>query len=121
VSTTTAPTAPDPTLGRSGVMAPSGSGFGEVKPSGFSNGGDRSVGSVVWDSWGTLMATGTGLSTYVGPNQTVAEGTQEQAHIVAFDLGDCSGQYMYRKVEWFFPQHGQSFDANMAEDICNGA
>jgi hypothetical protein len=66
------------------------------------------------------MATGTGISTFVGPDQTVAEGTQEQAQIVAFDLGDCRGQYMYRKVEWFFPQHGQSFDANMAEDICNG-
>jgi len=66
------------------------------------------------------MANGTGITTYVAQGQTVAEGTQEQAQIVAFDLGDCDGGYMYRKVEWFFPQHGQAFDASMDEDICNG-
>jgi hypothetical protein len=66
------------------------------------------------------MATGSGTSTYVGPNQTVAEGTQEQVQIVALDLGQCEGDTMYRKVEWFFPQHGDSFDASKAEDICTG-
>jgi hypothetical protein len=92
-----------------------------VKPNSFSNGGDPtgSVGSVVWDSWGQPTVTGTGISTYVAPSESVSEGTNEQTRIVAFDLGDCAGQYMYRKVAWFFPQHGQAFDASTAQDICN--
>jgi hypothetical protein len=122
-TTSSVPTVPDPTLGRLAGPLFGGSGFGQVRPAAFSNGGDPtgSVGSVAWDSWGKPMATGTGISTYVGPNQSVVEGSHEPVQIVAFDLGDCDGQSMYRKVEWFFPQHGQSFDASMAEDICNGA
>jgi hypothetical protein len=39
--------------------------------------------------------------------------------VVAFDLGDCDGTYMYRRLGLFFPQHGQAFDAaNNSEDIC---
>jgi hypothetical protein len=119
----TVPVSPDPTLGRLAGPLVHGSGFGEVRSNAFSNGGDPtgSVGSVVWDTWGEPTATGIGISTYVGPNKSVSEGTQEQAHIVAFDLGDCDGQYMYRKVEWFFPQHGDTFIESAAEDICNAS
>jgi hypothetical protein len=66
------------------------------------------------------MATGTGIATYVAPSQIVADGTQQQARIVAFEIGDCDGGFMYRKFEWFFPQHGQAFDASTGEDTCHG-
>jgi hypothetical protein len=56
---------------------------------------------------------------YVSPDKTVAEATPEQAHVVAFDLGDCDGTQMYRRFGLFFPQHGQTFDpATMSEDVC---
>jgi hypothetical protein len=110
-----------PTLGRLAGPVVHGSGFGTVRPSSFSNGGDPTgdVGLVTWDSWGGARATGHGTSTYVAPDQATAQGTQERADIVAFDLGDCAGQYMYRKVQWYFPEHGQTFDVTAAEDICN--
>jgi hypothetical protein len=40
--------------------------------------------------------------------------------IVAFDLGYCTGQYMYQQVVWYFPQYGQSFNTQTAENICTG-
>ena len=40
--------------------------------------------------------------------------------IVAFDLGTCGGTLMYQAVEWFFPQHGQAFQANHYENVCTG-
>jgi len=61
-----------------------------------------------------------GTSDYVGPNQTVAGGTQESVTIVAFDLGTCDGKLMYQAVEWYFPQHGQTFDPRQYENICTG-
>jgi hypothetical protein len=27
---------------------------------------------------------------------------------------------MYQAVEWYFPQHGQTFHAGQYEDICTG-
>lgn len=40
---------------------------------------------------------------------------------VAFDLGTCNGRYMYAAVEWYFAQHGQTFDPNRFEDVCIGS
>jgi hypothetical protein len=60
------------------------------------------------------------MSDYVAPDQTVATGTIEPVRIVGFDLGTCNGQYMYEAVEWYFPQHGQSFDPNQFENVCAG-
>ena len=40
--------------------------------------------------------------------------------IVAFDLGTCDGKLMYRAVEWYFAQHGQTFDPSQYEDVCTG-
>ncbi len=112
-----------PALGRPAGAFARGRGFGQVRPATVFNGGDPTglVTHITWQSWGGLTAVGTGTSDYVGPNQTVAEGTQETARIVAFDLGPCGGKLMYRAVEWFFPQHGQAFSPSQYEDICNGS
>jgi len=98
-------------------------GFGEVRPATVFNGGDPTglVMHITWSSWGGSTAIGTGTSDYVGPNQTVAGGTEEMVTIVAFDLGTCGGTLMYQAVEWYFPQHGQSFNPNQYEDICTGS
>ncbi len=121
--TATAPTtATSPTLGQlTGVFA-RGQGFGQVKPAEIFNGGDPTglVTHVVWKSWGGAQAVATGISDYVGPNQSVAGGNEEAATVVAFSLGTCDGKLMYRAVEWYFLQHGQAFDPSHYEDICTG-
>jgi hypothetical protein len=78
------------------------------------------VRGITWSSWGGDTATGTGTSDYVGPNQFVATGTQEPVTIVAFNLGSCDGKLMYQAVEWYFPQHGQTFNPSQYENICTG-
>jgi hypothetical protein len=112
-----------PTLGQpAGVFAHGSSGFGQVKPAKIFNGGDPTglVTNVVWSSWGGAQATATGTSDYVGPNQSVAQGTEQTATVVAFNLGTCDGKLMYQAVEWYFPQHGQAFNPNQYENICTG-
>ena len=112
-----------PTLGQpAGIFVHGSVGFGEVKPSEIFNGGDPTglVTQIVWSSWGGAQAVGIGKSDYVGPNQEVASGTEEAATVVAFDLGNCDGKLMYKAVEWYFPQHGQSFDPHHYENICTG-
>jgi len=113
-----------PVLGRSaGLFGHNSQGFGEVRPATVFNGGDPTglVMDITWSSWGGSTAIGTGTSDYVGPNQTVAGGTQEKVRIVAFDLGTCGGTLMYQAVEWYFPQHGQNFNPSQYEDICTGS
>ena len=70
---------------------------------------------------GRAQAVGHGTSTYVAANQNVAEGTQEVATVVAFDLGDCQGTLAYRAIEWYYPQHGDSFNPNQDQNICTGS
>jgi hypothetical protein len=111
-----------PTLGQLAGDFAHGQGFGKVKPSEIFNGGDPTglVTHITWSSWGGSQATATGTAEYVGPNQSVAQGTEETATVVAFDLGTCDGTYMYQAVEWYFPQHNQAFNANVYENICTG-
>jgi hypothetical protein len=99
-----------PTLGVSGAFGAYGLGFGEVQPAGISLGGDPTgvVTGITWQSWGGAVATGTGRSTYVGPNQAVAQGTPETATVVAYDLGTCKGAPAYQLVAWYFPAEGQT-------------
>jgi hypothetical protein len=117
------PSTSRPVLGQLTGDFAHGQGFGKVRPTTVFNGGDPTglVTSITWSSWGGSTATGTGTSDYVGPNQTVAGGTQEKVTIVAFDLGTCGGKLMYRAVEWYFPQHGQSFNPSQYEDVCTGS
>jgi len=116
-------TAGVPTLGQLAGDFARGEGFGQIKPSRIFNGGDPTglLSRVVWSAWGGAQATGTGIGEYLGPNQTVAQGTEETATVVAFDLGTCDGKLMYQAVEWYFPQHGQSFNPDTYEDICTGS
>ena len=112
-----------PTLGQlAGIFANGGTGWGQVRPAEISNGGDPTgmVSDISWISWGEAQAIGSGTGDYVGQGQTVAQGSTEAARVIAFDPGMCDGRYMYRAVEWFFPQHGQSFDPDRFEDICTG-
>jgi hypothetical protein len=113
---------PIPTLGQPAGTFAHGEGFGQVKPSKIFNGGDPTglVTHVAWRSWGGARAVATGITDYVGPNQSVAGGTEEAATVVAFNLGTCDGKLMYRAVEWYFPQHKQAFDPGRYEDICTG-
>jgi hypothetical protein len=125
---TTPPATPSPsaaavaTLGQLAGVFAQGTGFGQVKPGKIFNGGDPTglVTHVVWSSWGGAQATATGTSDYVGPNQSVAQGTEESATVVAFNLGTCDGKLMYQAVEWYFPQHNQAFNPNTYENICTG-
>ena len=116
------PSAGVPTLGQPAGVFAHGQGFGQVKPSRIFNGGDPTglVTQLVWTSWGGAQAIATGISDYVGPNQTVAGGKEEPAAVVAFKLGICDGRLMYQAVEWYFPQHKQAFDPGRYEDICTG-
>jgi hypothetical protein len=112
-----------PTLGRPAGVFAHGAGFGQVRPARIFNGGDPTglVTHIVWTSWGGSRAVGTGTAEYVGPNQIVATGSQQRATVVAFRLGTCHGKLMYRAVEWYFPQHGQSFSGSHYQDICTGS
>jgi hypothetical protein len=112
-----------PTLGQLAGDFAHGQGFGQVKPAKIFNGGDPTglVTNVVWSSWGGARATAAGTAEYVGPNQSVASGTEETATVLAFDLGTCGGKYMYQAIEWYFPQHNQAFNPNTYENICTGS
>jgi hypothetical protein len=99
-----------------------GAGYGEVQPTVIDQNGDATgrVTGIVWQSWGQQRATGSGTGWWVGDNQTVSQGSSEPVQVVAFNLGMCDGVYMYQAVEWYFPQHGGTFDPNRATDICDG-
>ena len=120
--TSASPPAAVPTLGQPAGVFAHGRGFGQVRPAEIFNGGDPTglVTHVVWRSWGRARAVATGISDFVAPNQTVAEGREEPVTVVAFNLGQCDGKLMYQAVEWYFPRHGQAFDARRYEDICAG-
>jgi hypothetical protein len=110
-----------PTLGR--VWGPGGQkGYGTVRPSTVFNGGDPTglVEHITWFSWGGPKAIGTGMSVYVPPNGSVAQGTLQRATIIAFDLGTCAGHPAYLAVEWYFPQHGGSFNPRTYINDCTG-
>jgi hypothetical protein len=38
--------------------------------------------------------------------------------VVAFNLRYCWGRWMYRDVEWYFPQHGDRFNPKNATESC---
>jgi hypothetical protein len=114
----------EPTVGVSGAFGASGVGFGAVRPTEISLGGDPTgiLTGITWQSWGGANATGSGTSTYVAPGQSVAQGTQETATVVASGLGTCKGAPAYQQVVWYFPQHGQTPADNGGSPIqaCTG-
>jgi hypothetical protein len=120
---TGASTAAVPTLGRAAGDFAHGAGFGTVKPARIFNGGDPTglVTHISWKSWGGGRAVGTGTSVWVGPRQSVAQGRPAAVTVEAFRLGMCHGKLAYRAVEWYFPEHGQSFNPHRYENICSGS
>jgi len=106
-----------------GPWAPHQTGYGHARPATVDNNGDPTgrVTQIHWSTWGGASAVGGGISDYVGPNQSVAQGSEESARIVAFHLGRCHGRRAYDAVEWYFPQHGQRFTAGTYIDPCTGA
>lgn len=110
-----------PVLG-SATEYPNGEGYGHVAPSQLFFGGDPTslVTGISWTSWGNAQATGQGTGDYVWPGESVAAGSiQTPAQIVAWDLGDCAGHTAYLRVEWFFPQYGESFSPDRGIPLCN--
>jgi hypothetical protein len=97
-------------------------GYGHVKPHTIFNGGDPTglVEHIDWLSWGGTRAVGAGIAEYVGPHQSVAEGTQQIAKVVLFQLGRCHGRRAYDAIEWYFPQHGQRFNPHLYINACTG-
>ena len=110
--------ASEPLLGR--TWAPNQEGYGKPHPKTIFNGGDPTglVTDVRWRSWGKPKAVGEGIGLYapgIG-----ADGHRTLARVVAFNLGMCHGVLAYRDIEWFFPQHGESFDPHAYINICTG-
>lgn len=56
---------------------------------------------------------------YDPPNAPASRSKQEQATVVAFDLGTCDGHYMYQAIEWYFPESGGSFNADSYLNVCS--
>lgn len=85
-------------------------GFGTVRPTSFSFGSTASstIRQVTWDSWGDAQATGHGL-VFDGVDRPDVAVT-----VVAFDLGDCNGQRVYRQVTT-----GKSLQSD-AHNVCHG-
>jgi len=98
-------------------------GYGTVRPSFIDNGGDpmSRVFNVSWQSWGGPTAIGTGTSYDDTGKPSVAQSVENQATVVAFDLGECKGQLMYRAIEWYFPSDGHKFDPNNYINICTAS
>jgi len=119
---------PPPPAGVPSLGIPAGhfifetTGYGIVEPSEINNNGDPTsvIAQIGWNSWGGPQAVGAGAAVYVAPNQLTYQGTDQTATVVAFDLGTCDGRYMYQAVEWYFPQHGQTFDPSSYENVCTG-
>ncbi len=86
-------------------------GFGQVHPRSLYAGGDPTsiVNHIHWKSWGKTLAIGTAQAFYVPPRGPVAAGYMQPARIVASRLGTCRGRYAYRRVQWYFPTHGQHY------------
>jgi hypothetical protein len=110
-----------PRLGR--PWGHSQSGYGKVRPSLISNGGDPTgqVEHVHWTSWGASQAIGEGDAEYVWPGTDVASNRiAPGARVVAFHLGTCRGHRAYNAIEWYFPSYGETFDPNSYINICTG-
>jgi len=110
-----------PVLGNKWNPSPDLKGYGTVMPSTLAFGGDVSglVKNITWQSWGGLTATGTGKAEYIAPGDTPPQGVEEVATIVAFNLGVCGGKSAYNSIDWYFPQHRQSFKESDGTKVCS--
>ena len=104
-----------PVLGAAGTGT---QGCGTARPDYIYGGGDASdqVAEIRWQSWGSPMAVGEGKALWV--TTTVAAGKAEPVRLVAYNLGLLYGQYAYRSLDIYFPQHGQTFKRTSVNFIC---
>lgn len=111
-----------PVLGRAAGTFSRATGLGKVRPRRIDFGGDPTsfVKRISWHSWGGLRAKGTGRAVWVPPNQPVSNGRIQNVTIVAFHRGMCHGTFMYKAVEWYFPQHHQHFTTRHYANVCAG-
>lgn len=111
-STGRGPSATVPVLGR--PFGPNQKGFGQARPSEFYGGGSTSdsVDAITWDDWGGPNAHGHGTSR--------SDQGERPADIVALDLGDCHGTLAYRRLAWYFPSAGETFNPDDSWNICDG-
>jgi hypothetical protein len=95
-------------------------GFGAVKPSTISFGGDPTslVGDIRWTSWGPSQAIGYGESDWVWPGTCTGCNKPSPARVVAFDLGTCHGRRSYNAFEWYFPEYGDTFKPGDYSNTC---
>lgn len=117
-----APAVHQPVLGRASGDFSRATGLGKVRPHRIDFGGDPTsfVKRITWHSWGGLRAKGTGRAVWVPPNQPVSNGRIQNVTIVGFHRGMCDGTFMYKAVEWYFPQHNQHFTIHHYANVCAG-
>src|SRR5450756_253858 len=115
--------------------APGATGYGTVRPSEISSGGDPSgsVSDITWTSWGGAQATGTGTASYgAGSYGTCtawkaahpgsSETCDQRVPIVAYNLkASCGGHPGYSAIEWYFPLAGQTRNLSTPSygDLCS--
>jgi hypothetical protein len=111
-----------PVLGRAAGTFSRATGLGKIRPRRIDFGGDPTsfVKRITWHSWGGLRARGTGRAVWVPPGQPTSSGRVQNVTIVGFHRGMCHGTFMYRAVEWFFPQHHQHFTTHHYANVCAG-
>ncbi len=116
LSLTTAPAALADAVPTLGVDHPLeyATGFGTVKPAGFSltSMASGTIQQITWDSWGDPQAVGHGLAS-TGASQPMAH-----IKVIADDLGTCRGQFVYRRLTEINMDSGSG--SPLTADICNG-
>ena len=100
-----------------------------MKPAKIFLGGDISglVSNIHWHRWGKPKAIGHGKGWFIPPGGGTSDGHYARARVVAWDLCYCSGQWAYRKTEWYFPEYhrhgnqppGTTFQQRFAIQTCH--
>lgn len=108
-----------PVLGSTST-SPSIEGFGTMRPSVISFGGDPTsvVSGIAWASWGGSQAIGNGESDWVWPGTCTGCNKPSRARVVAFAPRRCRGHIAYSLLEWYFPEYGEKFESSRAISIC---
>ena len=80
------------------------------------------VDSISWSNWGAPQAMGQGQAIDgTGQSGPVSSWPVVTVTVVAFDLGTCDGSTpAYQEVEYYYPQHGDTFDPNNGTNACTG-
>lgn len=119
----TVPAAAAPTTILAGPWGSYQKGYGHSRPTTIFNGGDPTglVTGIHWKTWGKAHAIGTGKAYYVGRGQAVYQATLQRARIVLFHRGTCHGRRAYNAITWYFPGHGQHFNARRYINPCTGS